>query len=470
MTAPPRYATQPNPTASHELAAVELMAKRLRTPLLEWQAQVARVATERHPTIPGAWRYPIVVVTVPRQSGKTTLMRAVMAQRAFTRPRLTAFYTAQTGKDARERWMDLVQTAEDYFPTAVEIKRGAGAESFTWAHSKGAIRVFAPTAKALHGYTPALVMLDEIFAHDEITGNALMGAIIPAQQTLPDRQLWLVSTAGTTESVFLREWVDKGRAAVGDPSSGIAYFEWSMPDDLDPYQFDAFQNFHPAWGKLLTRPALEDAAASMSRAEFERAYCNRWTIAANPLIPLEVFNQSANPNQTPPTDPYNVAFAFDVELDRSSAAIWAAWTASDGLTQTKLVYAAPGVDWLIPTLQDLPLPDGRAIHADDGGSTRAYIDAARNAGLLVEAVPMRELASATSDWLHAITVGSLQHDGTNALSQAVQGAVKRQVGEVDLISRRNSTAGVAHLIASIVAVRAHTYTPAPAPAPLIISA
>jgi hypothetical protein len=74
------------------------------------------------------------------------------------------------------------------------------------------LQVFAPTADSLHGYTPATVALDEAFAHDEKLGDELMGAIEPAQQTLPHRQLWVVSTRGDVDSVFLDGWLEKGRA------------------------------------------------------------------------------------------------------------------------------------------------------------------------------------------------------------------------------------------------------------------
>ncbi|MGP9788286.1 hypothetical protein ACT3UD_18605, partial [Glutamicibacter sp. 287] len=70
--AQPRYATLPTAGADHELAAVELVAKLRNKPLLPWQRLVVRVATEK--TAFGQYRYRTVVITVPRQSGKTVLV------------------------------------------------------------------------------------------------------------------------------------------------------------------------------------------------------------------------------------------------------------------------------------------------------------------------------------------------------------------------------------------------------------
>lgn len=66
-TAQPVYATAPNPDAPNELAKVEKVSRLLGTPLLPWQRYVARVATEKNSD--GSYRYPVVMLTVPRQSG-----------------------------------------------------------------------------------------------------------------------------------------------------------------------------------------------------------------------------------------------------------------------------------------------------------------------------------------------------------------------------------------------------------------
>lgn len=65
--AQPIYATRPNPDAPHDLSKIEQVSRLLGTPLLPWQRYVARVATEKNEN--GSYRYPVVILTVPRQSG-----------------------------------------------------------------------------------------------------------------------------------------------------------------------------------------------------------------------------------------------------------------------------------------------------------------------------------------------------------------------------------------------------------------
>lgn len=63
----PTYATMPTPGAKNELAKCEKMSVALGQQLLPWQRFFLRVATELNSD--GSYRYPTVILTVPRQSG-----------------------------------------------------------------------------------------------------------------------------------------------------------------------------------------------------------------------------------------------------------------------------------------------------------------------------------------------------------------------------------------------------------------
>ena len=105
MTAKAKYATARNvsrPTFGNRVA--HIAAEVMGTPLMPWQRQVADVAMELSLDTPGEWQYQMVVVSVPRQSGKTALMRAVAADRLLAYRGHQIQMTAQTGKDARKRW------------------------------------------------------------------------------------------------------------------------------------------------------------------------------------------------------------------------------------------------------------------------------------------------------------------------------------------------------------------------------
>lgn len=465
----PLHATPRTPSRPSDGPQVSVIAQALGTPLLPWQQYVADVAGERRPD--GSYEYQIVVVSVPRQSGKTTLLHAIGIHRALVLGR-DVFYTAQTGKDAGARWYDAVKLLRKA-PAFMRQLREKSIRVFMTAGGKRiafpgdvSYQVFAPTAESLHGYTPPTVMLDEAFAHDEVTGELLMGAIGPAQQTIIDRQLWIVSTAGTALSVFLRKWLD--RAIAGTPR--VAVFVWALADGEDPFSAEAIEAFHPAVGfkvngKLMTTDDVLGEAEKNTRAEYERAYCNRWTSTVSHLIPAEVMAELKV--EAGPPDRSACVLTYDVAHDRQSASVLATWM-REGKPHSKVVMAGPGTSWVagaIAELRDEWKP--AAIAADDGGPTRDVTDQLERAGVPVEKLPARDFATATSAILTRIDEHLVSHAGDQLLLDAVSGLVLRDSADGVVISRRHSVGDVSAAVAWTVGAWILDHAPAAAPKPMV---
>lgn len=460
--APPLHATRRDPSRRTEGARVAVVAAALGTPLLPWQRYAADVAGERNATDTG-YRYPVVVVSVPRQSGKTTLMRAAGVDRCLGTDGLGCFYTAQTGKDARARWTDLAQqvTASPLAPLA-SMRKAAGNERIVFANGSE-FRVFAPVAKSLHGYTPPLVMLDEAFAHDEATGDDLMGAIGPAQITLPHRQLWIVSTAGTAQSVFLRRWVEAGRAG----AEGVALLEWAAGDDvLDPYDPELWPSFHPAMvevngRQLVSVDAVRDEADRLPRSEFERAYLNRWTRTASHLIPAAVWDQLADRDQRPLPDWAGAAGAYCLMPDGTAAAVVVAWRDPAGQLQAKVARSGPGAWWVADAVTQL-----RAA------GVRSWSEAGKPARMITDELGSPEWVRklTTDQWadswgalMRHLTERTLRHDGSEALAIGAANVATRPVGDASGPSLRHSAGDVSALVALMVAAWSESHRAPDAP-------
>ena len=456
----PRFATAPTPGAPNDLHQIIVTAKALGTPLMPWQKQVARVASERRADDPQRFRYPIVVLTVPRQSGKTTLMRAVLTQRALMSNNRRAFYTAQTGKDASARWNDLVQQIENgVLSRHVKKRMAAGSQSLTFPNGS-TISPFAPTAKSLHGYTPHDVMLDEIFAWDDAQGEDLMGAIKPAQITLRDRQLWLVSTMGTRESEFLHRYVDLGRAAVGDPDANLAYFEWSLEDGLDAYSPESW-NFHPALGHTISLEDLAEASEAHTKGEWMRAYMNRQSVTADAFIEREKITAVMGEHDTAPKWS-DLSIAYEADPLRRRAAIWAAWI-TDGQAHLQVVRSDEGTDWLADDVARIFDEEKPAmISADDAGMTRSITDKLKVTntrrrgadGVEVQTLSTRDFATACAELKADIEDGAVIIGQSQLLLDALESVVTRPLGESWAISRTKSNGPVSDAIAAAVALRA----------------
>lgn len=434
VTAPasmPLYATRRDPSAPSTGARVGVIAAALGTPLMPWQQLVADVAGERHPDRPDQWRYQTVIVTVPRQAGKTTLLRAVALERGVSAPRRLIFSTAQTGKDARERWKDMVSAVESSpLGSRVTVRRGAGAESLILPNGSE-VRTFAPVPKALHGYTPHMVALDEVWAFDAAQGEDLDAAIHPAQVTLADRQRWYISTAGTSESAYLRALVDAGRAAVDDPTSRIAYFEWAAGEEFDTYD-EAGWLFHPALGHTIGIEDLRAAAQTVSRGNFERSYLNRWTVTDETVLDMDRWAEQGEDADTERELAEGRAFGYgySVAADRSSASIWGAYRDEAGHRHYRVVLTKPGSGWLATAVTELhrARPDA-TIGANGAGPARHITDELKRDGVQVRELTAGEYATACEGFVSAFENDRSHHDRSAALTSALRAAKTRPMGD-----------------------------------------
>jgi hypothetical protein len=432
---------------------------------MPWQQYVADVATEQLED--GRYAYQVVVVSVPRQSGKTTLLGALLTERCISQDNHGAFYTAQTGKDARDRWNDLVKLIQSSpLRLHARARRSQGNERVEWPNGS-ALRVFAPTADSLHGYTPPTVCLDEAFAHSEEQGDALMGAIGPAQITLPHRQLWIVSTRGTATSVFLQRWLEAGRAG----ADGVALFDWGADDDQDPFDPDDLLAFHPALGlehgngitveSILAEGERARAAGQGAVAEFIRAYGNRTTQTLVHTIPPQEWRELTASDVRPQLPPGGapMVLTYDVAHDRTASTIGATWLDGNGHLQHKLVKWAGGTSWVADQLADYceRWDNVVGVAADDTGPSREVTDqlrglpssrsyVARNPRTLSS----KELTVAWGELLELVRTQGFTHDGSPVLADAAACVVPRPVLDSAAPSRRYSPGDIAPLVQLLV--------------------
>lgn len=471
--AQPAYFTKPTPGAQHDLAQARIIGAALGTPPYPWQALMIRIASEKRADDPRRYRWPIVIITTPRQVGKTTGYRVYQTTKCVMYPGRQAFYTAQTGKDARARWKDIVTvlTADDSpFKRDVSIRLSAGDPQVKFSNGS-TLGPFAPTAESLHGYTPDDVAVDEGFAFDDAQGSDLEGAIIPAQQRVPARQFLIFSTAGNKDSTWLRRKIEQGRQLVDDPGAAIAFLEWSMPVGADPAD-PASWVFHPGLGPDFTLADMAEQYEAMKDRpqEWLRAFMNTWSEEAD--IPPILTAEEVEAVQTPQTPPKgglaDVCLAYETAYDRSRAVIAAAWY--DPQTGRPAIRIAERLDRardLAPAVASQLPQHPRAWGADDGGPTRDVTDQLRADGHEPAVLSARDFATATDAFIARVKDKTISLDADPYLDQAIADAVLRDMGQGVVLDRRKSRGPIPEVIAAVVALRLLENAPAPAPAPMI---
>ena len=449
----PRWATPRTPERPTYGGRVAKLAQALGLPLMPWQKQIANVAFEIMPDT-GRPAYRVVRVAVPRQSGKTTLVLVIQVDRSLNWGDLQhTLYTAQDRNHSREKWEE--QT--EYLRRTVLRKqflqrRQTGMERTVWKATGSVVGITASGETSGHGGTLDLGIVDEAWAQKD---ERLAAAFRPAMMTRRHAQEWWLSTMGTEDSIPWNDRVDDGRARVEaqllEPSEckGVAYFEWSAPDDDDPYNEETWWRCMPALGVTVDVQTVWTDARSLPEADFRRGYLNQRTVGGRPVIEPGMWpklkNLEVQVGQV-------IVFGVDATPDRQFASIVACgWADGSGRTAIELIDHRPGVGWLVPRLAELaakwkPL----TIVADRASPAGKLTHELETLGLPTMATDTGQYAGACGAFYDAVLDGMVYHRGQAPLDAAIASARKRQIGDTWAWARREG-GDVSPLVAATLA-------------------
>lgn len=497
LTCPPRWGTMRDFSRQTYGGKVAKIAKALGTPLMPWQRYAADVALEVDPGT-GLLFYRGVDITVPRQSGKTSLILPATVWRALRQPRQKIVYGAQTGVAALEKWEDehlpLLQ-ASAALKGKFRVRKGAARQGFLY--SNGSIHgLLANTEMSGHGKTLHMAALDEYFAQVDMRSDQAVG---PAMITIADAQKWRLSTAGTSASVPFNAMRKRGRDVLDQGlTSRTAFFDWCALPGMPRDQLETWLSCMPAlcpapvrgvcrcskeWRHTVTEPAIwaELDTYAEQPEEFDRAYLNigrdDGDLSRDPNVPtVEEWALLEDPAAARGDI---VALAVDITPNRGAAAIVAVGDTPSGFPRVKVLDHGAGVEWLLPRILQLHdrlkplcwvlddksaagtliLPLERAgivrmpPESDDRDpSKRPDPRKGPQRGQLWIPTPM-QYGAASATFTDTVRQGALVHLGQAEMTVAIDGAKTRPLGDgVWAWGRKIASADISPLVAATLAL------------------
>ena len=444
-----------------ELEGTLKVAAALGLELLPWQRHAISVLSQRHGR---GYRYPVAVVSTPRQSGKTTMLGCLLIYRLLAYRGYRGYYTAQSLKDARyawSSWVDLIGAGIglDHFKTRL----GFGVEQLQVPSMNSTLLPVVRKEQAMHGRQSDTYVFDECWELLPDKAESLIQAVQPTQATRPNRQLLFVSTAGTDESIWFRDWVRRGREATGDPAAEICHLEWACPEDLDPCDATTWHSFHPGLGGLIEEATLHSALDLHGPDLFARAYGNCWPKVEQSWRGnwAELASAERIPNDAP------VVFGCDAEPGHQSAAIVAAWLNPEGVLVAEVVDSRPNTDWLLPRLAELTRKHQSEVAVTTTGPLAFLIPEGQQLGIAWTRLSASDYANSVARLKNLVREKRIAHPDDSRLNSAVDNALTKQTGDRETWRRLEAKTSIAPLVAlSVAAYQATT----PKLAPVIMSA
>lgn len=477
---------------------------------MPWQQHAVDVALEIDPETGELW-YEEVVVTVPRQSGKTTLILAILVWRCVMLASSVGFqtctYIAQSGKMARrklEREFARLLRASKSFVEIPQASRVRPTRQNEWKLSmnnngehilfgtQSYLGIDPPTEDAAHGDVLDMPVIDEAFSRED---DLVEQAVDAATVTRWSPQTFVISTAGNEKSKFLGRKVLAGRQAVDDPNSRTCYMEWSVPENEPNWDKpEVWAKYLPALGHTITVKRLlarldkakrnpdevEEDGYEPGVAGFKRGYLNIWPRfpqfgATTVQSELDVVKWDAlvprdgRGNVVDSQIVGGVVLGVGVTKDGVSSAIVLAGRCVDGVPQVEVLEKASGTWWLEKRLRDFAENWNPMVVAwDNGGPARVVAPDIQRSAVCgkppADLLPLtgREWTAACQGFKRAVhgdedapsDVPGIRHLGDDLLRDAVSGALKRDVGEGWKWDDDASPVDIATLKAATAALRA----------------
>lgn len=440
------------PETSLGFSAVEFAEQVVGFTLLPWQRWLLIHGMELRPD--GRFRFRTLLVLVARQNGKTSLVEVKNLWKMYVLG-AQVLGTAQDLDVSEESWDNAVEIAQAIPELAAEVRdviRVNGKKALKLANG-ARWKVKAANRRGGRGFTGDDVNLDELREHQN--WNA-WGAVTKTTMARANAQIWAVTNAGDDDSIVLNDLQRRARATVqhsGDEDS-LGLFEWSVPDDVtcdcgrrDEEEHAAscrlqdrelWAQANPAYGYTVSDEALASALTTDPDEIFcTECLCKRVPSLTPKQIPAEAWAK-LGVDIDPPDGPRR--FFVDCSPGLSSGSIGVA-VDRDGKPHVELADYRPRTEWIVARAVELAerYPDSK-FAAYAGGAAVALLPKLTDAGIEVHLFTGQEMGRACAHLQKLVTDAGLTHSGDALFGQALDGAVKRDLGDdLWMWSRRKST-------------------------------
>ncbi|MET9099953.1 terminase [Streptomyces antibioticus] len=432
----------------------------------------------------GRWTSFEVVQNVTRQNGKGGYLEARQLAGVLLFGDQLVVHTAHEFKTARESFRRLDNLISGSYALSRRVKRALrshGEEGFEFFNG-ARILFLARTGSSGRGFSGDLVIMDEAMA----LRAAPIGALLPIMSARRNPQLVYTCSAGIgPESEQLAVLRARALAKGPQPDESLTYLEWSgdlhvrecprdgdgrivCDDHDDRADVRTWQRTNPALGIRIRVQAVRRELATMRPDLFDRERLGVGEYPAQAEETWQVIEEAAwralRVARSQLSDP--VAFSIDTNPERTWTAISVAGGAGENRRHVEVVNHQPGTDWVVERAADLDRKWKPCVWViDEGGPAGSLASDLRKklagrhpvgSGLgrdhLVVAPKVRQLTQACAQFYDRVQDSSLEHLDQAPLASALAGAMKRDVGDAWLWSRRGDGVDVSPLVAGTYAL------------------
>lgn len=376
-----------------------------------------------------------VVISIPRQVGKTFLLGAIVFALCLLFPNLTVIWTAHRLRTAGETFGSMQGMARKpkIRPHVSKVVLGSGEEEIQF-HNGSRILFGARERGFGRGFSGVDVL---VFDEAQILTEAAIDDMVPATNQAPNPLILFTGTPPKPTDPGEVFKMKRAEALSGE-SEDTVYVEFSADAGADPMDREQWRKANPSFPQRTPVAAMLRMRKNLTEESFIREALGVWDLDdKRAALDLGAWSRSADPSaEQPPTLSWGVA----TDADETWAAIGAAWRRPDGRVQVSLVDYRRGGGWVKARCAEL-------------GAHRPLVDKASR-GLVDDGVEVTQAdqALAHNALARALADDGLRHDDLPALNVAVRSSRWRALGDTRVFDRKGETE-ISPLLA--VALAAH---------------
>lgn len=366
-----------------------------------------------------------VVMSIPRQVGKTFLIGAVVFALCLLFPGTTVLWTAHRLRTADETFtkMQAFARRRKVSPHILKVVLGSGDQEI--AFHNGSRVLFGARER---GFGRGFDNVDvEVFDEAQILTENAIDDMVPATNTAKNPLLIFVGTPPKPTDPSAVFTTKRLAALSGDEDT--AYIEFSADRECDLEDRAQWAKANPSYPGRTPAAAMLRMKKNLTPESFVREGLGVWDPPAlSRVFPAGVWELVCGDHPQPES---GLVFAIDVNPERTMSAIAVAGQGIAGLVDQR-----PGVGWVVDKAIELARKHQADIAIPSTGAAASLIPDLERANVLVRPVTAKDMAAACGEFYDAVVEGKVSVKQNAVLDAAVASATKRTYGDAWVWDRR----------------------------------
>ncbi|HEX3089508.1 MAG TPA: hypothetical protein VHQ23_12695, partial [Ilumatobacteraceae bacterium] len=307
-----------------------------------WQDGAGRVILSKRADGQYACSIGGVVLSIPRQVGKTFLIGAIVFALCLLNPGLTVLWTAHRLRTANETFGKMQAFARKKLVKAnvAKIVLGAGDEAIMF-HNGSRILFGARERGFGRGFDDVDI---EVFDEAQILSENAVDDMIPAMNTAANPLPIYIGTPpkpNDPSEIF----TTKRKDALTGGSDDTAYIEFSADEGARPDDRKQWSKANPSYPQRTPDSAMARMKKNLTPDSFVREALGIWDPGGGGPISLIRWSELIDPDSTIVGE---VSTAIDVSPDLKWTTICSAGARRDGHIHVEVGRRQPGTEWVVP--------------------------------------------------------------------------------------------------------------------------